>query len=58
MDDLKTNANLLKYWNLTRGGNRTSLTIQEIMSLGQHVTCFDVFPVDKMPFTGLMHLLI
>ncbi|EFD1058382.1 DUF2163 domain-containing protein [Escherichia coli] len=44
MDDLKTNANLLKYWNLTRGGNRKSLTIQEIMSLGQHVTCFDVFP--------------
>lgn len=44
MDDLLTNPNLLKYWNLTRGGKRTSLTIQEVMSLGQHVTCFDVFP--------------
>lgn len=46
LDTISTNANLLKYWNLTRnsGAPKTKLSDQEIMSMGQHVTCFDVFP--------------
>ena len=39
-----TNANLLKWWNLTRGGNKIRLSIMEVMSLGVTVTCFDVLP--------------
>nr|DAE96767.1 MAG TPA: minor tail protein [Caudoviricetes sp.] len=39
-----TNVQLLKYWNLVRGGNKTKLTITELMSLGVHVICFDVIP--------------
>ena len=45
-----TNANLLKYWNIVRGGNRTSLTVMEVMSLGVHCTCFEVLPKDTNGF--------
>ena len=40
LDTISTNANLLKYWNLTRnsGTPKTKLSDQEIMSMGQHVT--------------------
>lgn len=44
MNELLTNPNLLKYWNLTRGGNKTKLTITELMSLGVHCKAIDVFP--------------
>jgi hypothetical protein len=49
-----TNVQLLKYWNLVRGGNKTKLTITELMSLGVHVICFDVFQRDTVHFTGQM----
>ncbi|MDD7993762.1 DUF2163 domain-containing protein [Kosakonia radicincitans] len=39
-----SNAQLVKYWNLIRGGNKTVLTQTELMSLGVHVICFDVLP--------------
>ncbi|WP_213712546.1 DUF2163 domain-containing protein [Cedecea lapagei] len=41
-DSVLTNTNLLKYWELLRGEVKTRLTITEVMSLGIHVTCFDV----------------
>lgn len=44
MDALLANPVLLAYWNLTRGGNKTKLTITELMSLGVHCKCVDVFP--------------
>ena len=47
MDELLTNPNLLKYWNLVKGESKTKLTITDVMSLGQHVTAFDVFPVGQ-----------
>lgn len=47
MDELLTNPNLLKYWNLAKGESKTKLTITDVMSLGQHVTAFDVFPVGQ-----------
>jgi len=43
-ENILTNTQLLKYWNLVRGGNKTRLTVMEVMSLGVHVTCFDVLP--------------
>jgi hypothetical protein len=43
-----TNVQLLKYWNLVRGGNKTKLTITELMSLGVHVICFDNFQRDTV----------
>ncbi|MBC3631466.1 DUF2163 domain-containing protein [Klebsiella michiganensis] len=47
MDELLTNPNLIKYFNLVKGENKTKLTITDVMMLGQHVTCFDVFPVNQ-----------
>ncbi|MGR2854748.1 DUF2163 domain-containing protein [Erwinia sp. JH02] len=41
---LLTNSDLLKYWELVRGTSKTSLTETEVMSLGVHVSCFDVIP--------------
>lgn len=49
MNDLLTNPDLLKYWNLTRGGNKTKLTITELMSLGVHCKAIDVFPKNSIP---------
>ncbi len=49
MNDLLTNPELLKYWNLTRGGNKTKLTITELMSLGVHCKAIDVFPKNSIP---------
>lgn len=43
-DSIFTNAELLKYWNVVRGGNKTVLSMTDLMSLGVHVTCFDVLP--------------
>lgn len=43
-ENILTNAALLKYWNLIRGGNKSRLSVMEVMSLGVHVTCFDVLP--------------
>lgn len=40
MDELLTNPNLIKYFNLVKGENKTKLTITDVMMLGQHVTCF------------------
>lgn len=53
-ENILTNVQLLQYWNLVRGGNKTKLTITELMSLGVHVICFDVIPKGTVPFTGLM----
>lgn len=39
-----TNPDILKYWNLVRGGNKTKLTVTELMSIGVHVICYDVLP--------------
>ncbi|HDS8977246.1 TPA: DUF2163 domain-containing protein [Raoultella ornithinolytica] len=47
MDELLTNPNLIKYWNLVKGDNKTKLSITDVMTLGQHVNCFDVFPVNQ-----------
>lgn len=49
MNDLLTNPELLKYWNLTRGGNKAKLTITELMSLGVHCKAIDVFPKNSIP---------
>lgn len=43
-ENILTNKQLLRYWNLVRGGNKQRLTVMEVMSLGVHVTCFDVLP--------------
>lgn len=43
-ENVLTNKQLLRYWNLVRGGNKQRLTVMEVMSLGVHVTCFDVLP--------------
>lgn len=43
-DSILTNASLLKYWKLVRGTTKTKLTIMDVMSLGVHVTCYDVMP--------------
>ncbi len=45
MNEILTNPALLQYWNITRGGNKTKLTITELMSLGVHCKAIDVFPV-------------
>lgn len=51
MDDIiLTNPQLLKYWNLVRGGNKNKLSITEVMSLGVHVRCFDVIPKGSSAF--------
>nr|WP_085842346.1 DUF2163 domain-containing protein [Klebsiella pneumoniae] len=47
MDELLTNPNLIKYFNLVKGENKTKLTITDVMMLGQHVSCFDLFPVNQ-----------
>ncbi|HID2492149.1 TPA: DUF2163 domain-containing protein, partial [Enterobacter cloacae] len=44
MDDLLTNPDLIKYWNQFMGGNKTVLTITNIMDLAIHVTAFEVLP--------------
>ncbi|HBH5350578.1 TPA: DUF2163 domain-containing protein, partial [Escherichia coli] len=44
-----TNPDLLEYWNLTRGGNKTKLTVTELLSLGIHVRCFDILPTSIDP---------
>lgn len=49
MNELLTNPELLKYWNLTRGGNKTKLTITELMSLPVHCKAIDVFPKNSIP---------
>lgn len=49
-DDILSNPNLIKYWNLVRGGNKTKLTITELMSLGVHVICFDMIPKSSSAF--------
>jgi hypothetical protein len=40
-----TNPELLKYWNLTRGGNKNQLSVSELMQLGVTVKCVDIYPV-------------
>ncbi|WP_312229000.1 DUF2163 domain-containing protein [Pseudescherichia sp.] len=51
MDDgILTNSSLLKYWQLVRGTAKTKLTIMEVMSLGVHVTFFDVMPRGESGF--------
>lgn len=44
MDDLLSNPDLIKYWNQFMGGNKTVLTIANIMDLAIHVTAFEVLP--------------
>lgn len=44
-----TNPDLLEYWNLTRGGSKTKLTVTELLSLGIHVRCFDILPTSIDP---------
>lgn len=39
-----TNAALLEYYNLVRRQNKTVLALSDIMSLGVHVKCVDVYP--------------
>lgn len=50
-----TNADLLAYYNLTRGKNKTVLTLSDIMSLGVHVKCVDVYPRQGSG-VGALHL--
>lgn len=49
-ESLLTNTDLLEYWNLTRGHNKTRLTEQEIYSMGIIVKCVDVIPVNSPAF--------
>lgn len=48
-----TNPDLLEYWNTARGGNKTKLSVMEVLSLGVHVKCFDVLPkaIDAIHWT-------
>jgi len=39
-----TNTALLQYYNLTRGQNKTVLSLADVMSLGVQVKCVDVYP--------------
>lgn len=39
-----TNPDLIKYYNLVRGTNKTVLTDIDVFSIGVHVMCFDVIP--------------
>ncbi|EMN5860207.1 DUF2163 domain-containing protein [Pluralibacter gergoviae] len=39
-----TNKDLLKYFKLIRGVDKTALTITDVMSIGVHVTCFELLP--------------
>lgn len=48
-ENVLTNANLLKYWNLVRGGNKTRLTIMEVLSIGIHCMCYEIIPVSISP---------
>ena len=43
-DSILTNPNLIKYWKLVRGTDKTRLSMMDVMSLGVNVTCFDVLP--------------
>lgn len=45
-----TNPDLLAYYNLVRGTNKTVLTMMDVLSIGVHVRCFDVIPVHVPPF--------
>lgn len=49
-ESVLTNPNLIKYWNLVRGGNKTELTVMDVMSLGIHVICFEVLPKSAQAF--------
>jgi len=40
-----TNPELLKYWNLTRGGHKNQLSVSEVMQLGVTVKCVDIYSV-------------
>ncbi|MEG3135668.1 DUF2163 domain-containing protein [Rouxiella sp. T17] len=42
-----TNADLIKYWNITRGGNKTVLTESEIFQMGIVVKCIDIYPTNS-----------
>jgi hypothetical protein len=48
-DSVLKNPDLLKYFTLMRGVTKTSLTITDVMSIGVHVTCFDVLPRSVSP---------
>lgn len=45
--NLTTNQDLIDYWNLTRGGNKTSLTESEIYQLNLIVKCLEIYPTGQ-----------
>ncbi|ROP61612.1 hypothetical protein EDF81_0083 [Enterobacter sp. BIGb0383] len=49
-DNILTNPVLLRYWALMKGKEKTRLSITDVMSMGVHVTCFDVLPNGSSAF--------
>lgn len=43
-DSILTNPQLIKYWELLRGEKVTRLSVADVMSMGVHVTIFEVYP--------------
>lgn len=60
-DNILTNPELLRYWKLMKGNEKTRLSITDVMSMGVHITCFDVLPNGSSPFfwtDGLIDVVI
>jgi hypothetical protein len=45
-----TNADLVAYWNLTRGDNKTVLTEKELYQCGVMVKLIDVLPPTEVTY--------
>ena len=43
-DSILTNPQLIKYWELLRGEKVTRLSVTDVMSMGVHVTIFELYP--------------
>ncbi|MEG8468917.1 DUF2163 domain-containing protein [Klebsiella variicola subsp. variicola] len=48
-ESILTNPSLLKYWNETRGGNKTRLSVMDVLSIGVHCMCYEILPVSISP---------
>ncbi len=49
-ENIYTNADLLKYFKLVKGITKTQLTIMDVLSIGVHITCFEVLPKSAQAF--------
>lgn len=48
-ESILSNPSLLKYWNETRGGNKTRLSVMDVLSIGVHCMCYEILPVSISP---------